>query len=48
MSGTNAYVIGDKARVVAAFCQWLTQKGWEVETEKAYRDIVATRYGRTI
>jgi hypothetical protein len=27
MSGMNGYVIGDEARVVAAFCQWLTQHG---------------------
>ncbi|MDT0166474.1 hypothetical protein Q9R32_12995 [Actinotalea sp. AC32] len=35
---------GDEARVVAAFCRWLASEGWtEIETEKAYCDVVARR-----
>jgi hypothetical protein len=34
---------GDEARVVAAFCQWLTAQGWSVQTEVKFVDVVAKR-----
>ena len=33
----------DEARVVAAFSRWLEGKGWTVETEKDYIDVVAQK-----
>lgn len=34
---------GDEQRVVEAFCAWLRQGGWTVETEIAFVDILAQR-----
>jgi hypothetical protein len=36
-------VRGDEARVVAAFAKWLQDRGWTVQTEIAFADIVAHR-----
>jgi hypothetical protein len=33
----------DEARIVTAFSQWLEARGWTVETEKDYIDVVAER-----
>ena len=33
----------DEARIVRAFSEWLVAKGWTVETEKDYIDVVAER-----
>ncbi|SOC48545.1 hypothetical protein SAMN05660748_1241 [Blastococcus aggregatus] len=39
---------GDEARVVAAFCAYLTADGWAVQTGVKWVDVVARRDGRTI
>lgn len=37
-----------EAAVVAAFCRWLTEQGWAVETEVGWADVVATRSGHRL
>ena len=39
---------GDEARVVDAFCAWLEARGWGIEREVSFVDVVATRDGRRI
>ena len=39
---------GDEARVIDAFCRWLSDSGWEVARERAFVDVVATRDGITL
>lgn len=39
---------GDEARVVAAFCNWLSSDGWQVDTEVAFVDVVARKDGATM
>jgi hypothetical protein len=34
---------GDEARIVDAFCAWLSSEGWSVEREVRYIDVVAER-----
>jgi hypothetical protein len=41
-------MIGDEARVVDAFCRWLEDRGWSIEREVEFVDVVATRVGVTI
>lgn len=41
--GYRANMIGDEARVVEAFCAWLEARGWSVEREQAFVDVLATR-----
>lgn len=41
-------VRGDEARVVEAFCSWLEARGWSVEREQEFVDVVAIRGGRRI
>jgi hypothetical protein len=36
-------VIGDEARVVAAFCSWLEWDGWSVRREVDFVDVAAFR-----
>jgi hypothetical protein len=36
---------GDEARVVAAFCEWLRDEGWEVRTQVDHIDVLAERDG---
>ena len=37
-----------EAAVVAGFCRWLTAQGWDVDTEVAWADVVATRAGQRL
>lgn len=37
-----------EAAVVAGFCRWLTAQGWDVETEVAWADVLATRAGELL
>ena len=39
---------GDEQRVVDAFCAWLRQDGWTVETEITFVDILAWKDGTTL
>jgi hypothetical protein len=41
-------VRGDEQRIVEAFCAWLKQDGWTVETEVDFCDVVAERDGRKL
>ncbi len=41
-------MIGDEARIVDAFCQWLVTRGWHTQPELDYVDVVATRGDRRI
>ena len=34
---------GDEERVIAAFCQWLRDRGWVPEREVGFADVVAAR-----
>lgn len=34
---------GDEARVVEAFCAYMRDDGWEITTEVAFCDVVATK-----
>jgi hypothetical protein len=36
-------VRGDEARVVTAFAKWLQDRGWTVQAEVAFADILARR-----
>jgi hypothetical protein len=41
-------VKGDEARVVAAFCSYMEDHGWTVDTEVKGMDVLARRGGETI
>jgi hypothetical protein len=41
-------VIGDEARVTAAFCAWLEDNGWTVRREVDFVDVVAERAGERL
>jgi hypothetical protein len=41
-------MIGDEARVVAAFCAWLSASGWHYQREVNFVDVVADRAGRRV
>jgi hypothetical protein len=41
-------VIGDEARVTAAFCAWLENQGWTVRREVEFVDVVAERSGELL
>ena len=34
---------GRESEIVAVFCQWLREQGWNVRTEVAWADVVADR-----
>jgi hypothetical protein len=36
---------GDEARIVAAFSTWLSEQGWQVQTELDYADVIAEHDG---
>jgi hypothetical protein len=36
-------MVGDEDRIVAAFCRWLEQDGWNTDREVDFVDVVATR-----
>lgn len=38
-------MIGDEARVVEAFCAWLTDRGWHTQVEVEFVDVIADRAG---
>jgi hypothetical protein len=40
--------VSDEAEIVAAFVAWLVAKGWTVQTEVAWADIVAERDGERL
>lgn len=41
-------MLGDEAQVVDAFCDWLSGRGWAVQREVSFVDVLAIRDGRRI
>jgi hypothetical protein len=41
-------LIGDEARIVDVFCAWLEMRGWTIEREVAFVDVLASRDVRRI
>lgn len=41
-------MIGDEARVVEAFCAWLSAQGWHYQREVAFVDVVGDRAGHRV
>lgn len=39
---------GDEARIVKAFCEYLTARGWQVQAEVEFTDVYATKDGERL